>query len=380
MKVLFVMKYPLVDQYAIMQKLNGEINAVKKLGHEVYYISFDRDNLYLDNGMQRTIIQETTLGHMKHYFHTIVFYDIYSAARKMIYSEGFDVIYFRHSPLNFGGYRMIKAASKVSHLIVEISSFPPYTEKAKNVLRTIYHSFSKRWWSISAKYVTLFTGIGEKANQYLGVPFLNIDNGIDVELIPSRVEQRDSDTKIHILAVASMCEWHGYERIIKGLHEWKNERKEQYVIDLVGDEGDGSLTKWKKLTEELELQSQVLFHGRMTGDKLTEIYNRATIGLCSLAMYKIGFTDGSVLKLREYMARGLPFVYAHNDPHMNMNMPWCLKIPNDDSPVCMDDVDEFVKNVISMDRLSDTMRNYAKDNMSWETQFTSIFKKYEELI
>ena len=45
MRIMFIMKYPLVDQYAIMQKLNGEINTVKKLGHEVYYISFDRDYL-----------------------------------------------------------------------------------------------------------------------------------------------------------------------------------------------------------------------------------------------------------------------------------------------------------------------------------------------
>ena len=101
MKVLFVMKYPLVDQYSIMQKLNGEINAVRKLGHTPFFISFDRDHLYLDNGDKRTVLKNTTLGHTPNYFHTLVFYDLYIAARKAIKENEFDIVYFRHSPLNY---------------------------------------------------------------------------------------------------------------------------------------------------------------------------------------------------------------------------------------------------------------------------------------
>ena len=167
MKVLFVMKYPLVDQYSIMQKLNGEINAVRNLGHEVYYISFDRNYLYLDNGNERVKLKKTTLGHIPNYFHTIVFYDIYNAARKAIHDNNFDIVYFRHSPLNYSGYKMIKEAHKKAKLVVEISSFPPFTEKAKNIFRILYQMISKKWWKQSAKYVSLFTGIGEAAEEYL---------------------------------------------------------------------------------------------------------------------------------------------------------------------------------------------------------------------
>ena len=374
MKILFVMKYPLVDQYSIMQKLNGEINAVRRLGHEPYYISFDRENLYLDNGTERKKIQKTTFGHAPGYFHTIVFYDIYSAARKVIVREHFDLVYFRHSPLNLPGYRMIKAASASSKLVVEISSFPPEKEKAKNALRTLYFMMSRKWWKRSAKYVSLFTGIGEHADEYLSRPFLNIDNGIDLTLIPPRAEPTKRDGKIHLLAVASMCEWQGYERVINGMAEWNSNQAKNYVVDLVGDEGDGSLARWKKLAYKLELSNQIIFHGRMTGDALTEMYNRATIGLGTLAMHKRGFKNGSVLKLREYMARGLPFVYANEDPHLNEDLPWCIKIPDDDSAVNMEYIDEFIRRIKNEDGLSDRMREYAKNNMSWEKQFLKIFE------
>ena len=379
MKVLFVMKYPLVDQYSIMQKLNGEINAVRNLGHNPYYISFDRDYLYLDNGEEKTILKKTTLGHMPNYFHTIVYYDIYRAARKAILKTNFDLVYFRHSPLNFFGYRMIKAANEKSKLVVEISSFPVEKEKAKQLVRRFYFAISGKWWKSGSKYVSLFTGIGEHAEKYLDRPFLNIDNGIDGSLIPPRKEVKSDDGKIHMLAVASMCHWHGYERIIKGLAEWKSEKASQYVIDFVGDEGDGSLAKWKRLVDEMRLNQQVFFHGQMTGEPLTAMYNKATIGLCSLALYKIGFQTGSVLKLREYMARGLPFIYAYEDPHMSEEMAWCMKTPNDDSPIDMNEVDSFVQRIKSLENLSDKMREYAKVNMTWEGQFEKIFMKLKEI-
>ena len=109
------------------------------------------------------------------------------------------------------------------------------------------------------------------------------------------------------------------------------------------------------------------------------MYNSATIGISSLALYKIGFQTGSVLKLREYMARGLPFVYAHDDPHIKGDMPWCIRIPNDDSSVDMNAIDMFVEKIKKQPELGITMRNYAKMNMSWESQFEKIFQRIRDL-
>ena len=378
MKFLFVMKYPLVDPYSLMQKFNGELNAVRNLGHEVYYISFDRDFLYLDNGKKREKLQKTTLGHMKHYFHTLVFYDIYHAAQKAIMENDFDVVYFRFSPLNRPGCKMMETAAQRSTLVVEVPSVPPYTSKAKNALRAVYHKRSKKLWETNAHYATLMTGCGEPTQSLWGVPFLNIDNGIDVSLIPPKKESRSADGKLHLLAVASMCQWHGYERLINGLAQWNSEEAKQYVIDFVGSDGDGSLAEWKKLTIEKGLSEQVIFHGRLTGDALTEMYDQAVLGVSTLALYKLGYSAGSVLKLREYMARGIPFIYAHDDPHMSPDMKWCFKIPNDASPVPMPELHRFVLGVLKEQNLAEQMRSYAKAHMSWESQFESIIKRLGE--
>ena len=53
-----------------------------------------------------------------------MFYDIYRAARKAIQENDFDLVYFRHSPLNAFGYNMIKTAHDKSKLVVEDENCP----------------------------------------------------------------------------------------------------------------------------------------------------------------------------------------------------------------------------------------------------------------
>ena len=79
------------------------------------------------------------------------------------------------------------------------------------------------------------------------------------------------------------------------------------------------------------------------------------------------------------MARGLPFIYAHDDPHMSEEMAWCLKVPNDDTLINMNDVDSFVQRTKGIDGLSGEMREYAKTNMSWESQFEKVFQKLKSI-
>ena len=372
MKVLFVMKYPLNREYSIIQKLNGEMNAVRKLGNEVKFITFDDDYLYLEDGQTKEKIKSTTFGRSAFYYHTLVFRDIYAAAIKAMRKEKYDLIYFRYSPIDFMGNKMMRIASKESKLVVEIPTFPPSQEKQKSFLRRLYMSFSEKLWKKSARYVSLFTGIGKNADSYLGVPFLNIVNGIDVDLIPLRHPKKDK--KIHLLAVASMANWHGYDRIIRGLANWVDPKSKDYTIDLVGGEGDGSLGEWKKLAKECGIEEQVKFHGIKTGDALTDLFETANIGLGSLGLYRNGINSASILKVREYAARGLPFIYANDDPHLPKEAMWCLKLSNDDSPIDMKVVDSFWESLSEQKGLEKTIRQYAEENMSWESQFKNVFE------
>ena len=117
----------------------------------------------------------------------------------------------------------------------------------------------------------------------------------------------------------------------------------------------------------------MISHGSLTGDPLTAMFDTAAAGIGTFGMYRNNMDHASILKIREYMARGLPFIYAHDDPDLTEDMPWCIRFPNDDSPVDMQRVADFVDKVREHTGLSGEMRAYAAGHMSWEAQFTKLF-------
>ena len=377
-KILFLMKYPLDDIYSIKIKFNGQMNAVKRLGYEVYYIAYDKNYTYLINGERREIIKKICFGGMKGYIHTKAFYDLFDSALKVLSDNKnkFDIIYMRSCPLNRKGYLVCKLIKeKNMKLVIEIPTYPQENEKTTSILRRIYSYYSNYWWNKSEKNVTLFTLIGEKSNYFHGIPAINIDNGISIEQVPERVyKEKNMNEPIQLLALASMSRWHGYDRIIKGIAKASDEIKQKVILNMVGDEGDGSLLEWKKLVHEYSLEDYVIFHGRKTGKELDDICNNSDVGICSLGLYRTGFTYGSILKLREYMARGIPFIYAANDPAIVGGLDFCMKVSNDESLIEIENVIDFAYKVRNNTILSKSMRKYAQNRMSWEAQFQKVFE------
>lgn len=377
--ILYVVRYPLHYTYSIMQKVNGQIQSLKNLGYEVSFLCYDEGSIYLNRNGELIRISKTTFGPSKLYFHLFSYMDLYKSAEYVIKTFGFDVVYIRAAPLNHCALGMFKAAAEKSKVVVEISTYSKNgVKEPQSFLRKVYGFYSNSLWERATEYVDLFVLIGDYADTYCGRPAVNIDNGVSLDVIPIKEYIEPPDGKTHILAVASMSMWHGYDRLIKGFNEWDAPQKENYVIDLVGDEGDGSLNKWKLLVDDLGLNKQILFHGRKTGAELSYYYNIASIGVSSLGFYRLGYKVGSVLKLREYMARGLPFVYAHDDPGIKGDKPWCVKIVNEDIPVDMSILDGFIQSVKGRQNLSEMLREYAEQNMTWEAQFSKMFSALEE--
>ncbi len=378
-KVLFVMKYPLEDAYSVKNKFNGQMKAVEDMGHEVWYVAYDRKHTYLIHKGEKTIIKNIWFGNWKQYIHIKAFYDMFDSVRRVLKTEKFDVAYMRRCPLSPSGYQMCKEIIKSGcKLVQEIPTYPGSREVQPSFLRRMYMKWSRHCWSKVHPMLSLYTLIGDKEDNIGEIPAINIDNGTDVDLLPLRKPCFEDD-KIHLFALASMSRWHGYDRLIRGIAGLDEPTRKTVVLDMVGDEGDGSLNQWKELVKELTIEEQVVFHGRKVGGELDPFFERADVGICSLGMYRIGFSSGSILKLREYTSRGLPFVYSADDPAVNADLPFSLKIPNDDSNVDVRAVIAFAKEMRQYPDMPEQMRIYARENMSWQAQFEKIFKKLEEI-
>lgn len=157
-------------------------------------------------------------------------------------------------------------------------------------------------------YVDRFATYTED-QEIFGIPTLQSANGINVERIP-QVAGEFADGQINIIGVAYMQRHHGYERIIKGLHEYyTNQKNPEYevVLRLVGDGPEKSL--YQELVSKYHLESYVHFYPTMSGEELDRLYDTCDMALVSFGMYKAGFYGKMcALKSRECLAKGMPLI------------------------------------------------------------------------
>ena len=176
-----------------------------------------------------------------------------------------------------------------------------------------------------------------------------------------------------MLAVASMTGSQGYDRILESMARYQGPVRA--YLHLVGGEGDGALGTWKGMAQKLGLEERVLFHGPLHGTELDRMVSACDVGLGSLAMFRFGLQNGMPLKQREYMARGLPFVCAVNDPAIPEDPRFCLRVPNDESPLAMEEILSFALAAKKDGEAPGLMREHARRHMSWEGVMGGVLER-----
>lgn len=378
-KLLYIVRYPDGENFNLKGKFDGQLKAFENLGLDVYHLVFDRAYFYLVHKGERQRVSAATTR-MPMYFHTKVYYDMYRAVMKAADLVDFDYVYWRWAPAWKSAWRAArKLHDKGIRILYEIPTFVKSGEKPMNLLRKAFSVYSDFWESRLTRYldlvVLIFTGDTTMDTLY-GKPVAVIDNGIDVDAIPVR-RPRGHDDEVHILALASMSYWHGYDRLIRSLHGYTGDRK--VVLHMVGGNDGGMLPAWQKLAAELQVEDRVVFHGKMYGEALDEMFDLCDVGTNALAQFRKNLSATSELKVREYTARGLPFLCSVEDPALaHAGEPFWLTVANDDSVPDMEQIVEFALKMRADRDHPARMRAYAGKYMTWESQYAPIFKKLEE--
>lgn len=357
-------------------KFRNQISATSKMGFDVWYVAIEDDIISLYHGDNKHFLCKLKTNKLPIISEVYFYHQFYRSVLKLVKVKGqFDFVYARSMFSSNMTKRALRALRNTkAKIIMEIPSHGVNELKSeKRVFRkAILHIASKLNKKMS-EYVDLYALIGGKASQFNGKPAVNILNGIDVDSVPLRKPINEGGV-IHILVLASMARWHGYDRLLEGLRNYEGQQNSPaLVIHFVGSEGDGSLSKWKELVDRYNLNSIVHFEGSKYGDELSDFFNLCDIGVASLGLHRISDNMIYTLKIREYMARGLPFVYAAEDDSLEERADYYIKVPNDDSPIDIEIIVAFA-NKNKLDSVGPKkMREYAKTRMTWESQFSTIF-------
>ena len=186
------------------------------------------------------------------------------------------------------------------------------------------------------------------------------------------VKNRKPDSDIHLIGVASIAYWHGYDRVIEGIYKYYDQHPNarKVFFHIIGDSLDSESMRYKKIAEQYDLRSYIKFHGKKFHKDLDDLFNEADIAVGCLGCHRKGMSYSKSLKNREYAARGLPFFYSDIDSAFE-GQDFILKVPPNDTPININDVISFLDRK-DMDPM--TIRNYARENLSWDKQFEKIVR------
>lgn len=290
---------------------------------------------------------------------------LYKTVTKYLVDNGFTHIFIRRTICDRFFIHFLKKLKK--HGITIIYEIPTWPYDKEFPEGSWMLKIEQKWRTLLSDYVDRIVTPSYGFSNILGVPVIYIPNGILSQNIkPVRGTNAAEKNTINLFAVAGLSAWHGYDRLIKGLIDYKNKGGQYNVVfHLVGGEKDNKFRiQYEELVKKGHLEDCVKFYGTRHGDELDSIYDVADIAVSSLGLHRLGLDISTTLKSREYLAKGLPIITEGKIDLIPADYPYVLSFPMDESPININDVVEFYKRVyfasnVKRDEIVKTIREYA---------------------
>ena len=300
--------------------------------------------------------------------------------------DGFDFYYIRRpiflSLPHLLAIRKIRRHNPHAVILYELWTYPI---KKELIRRWFNHPF---WWKevcympFLKRYINRYVAVSN-LDKIEGVATIKMKNGIDFDLIPPPINLSPEDRSIHIVAVAKITIWHGYDRFLQGLYRYyKSGGNRKIVLHIVGT-GSGQ-QKLNEMIKEMNLNENVVMHGFKTGTELDAIYNKCHLGLISLATQDKDIYIHSTLKSREYLAKGLPTIATGiTDVFVNTDYKYNLELPMNEKIVDMNRIIAFYDQIYThatRQQVMTEIREFAERTIAIQTTMKPIIQYIKDTV
>ncbi len=298
--------------------------------------------------------------------------------REYVENKHFSLCYIRYDLSTPDFLKTVKALKKVcDKIIIEIATYPYQKEYAHAQFAGIRLWMDDHYGNKLKHYVDYIISFYQvEGGKIFEIPVIQVPNGFDFsnsKLITDPTVPED----IHIAAVSTMRQWHGYERFIEGMHQYYTAGGERnIVLHLVGTGPE--YAKYKMLVEKYTLQDRVIFHGTMHGEELGHLLEQCTIGLDSLARHRSGISVLSSLKSREYGGVGIPLINSCKIDIIEDDYPYCLYTAADESAISMEDIISFYDRVYANNnraKVATKIRSYIEERSDMNAVMKQVMNK-----
>jgi glycosyltransferase involved in cell wall biosynthesis len=375
MNVLFLVYHGFSDASGITKKIHYQVKGLRENGHEVHLCYYDFDQRghrcrFIDD----QVLQDYGTGKMAAFRQRFDYDCIYDYCKL----NGIQLVYARcfmnADPILIRFFKRLKSIGIKA--VMEIPTYP-YDQEFMNSswdikLKLMIDRLFRKKLSKEMTAIVTFSD----AERIFGQRTIRISNGVDFDSIPLHQYQAPADGSIHLVGVAEVHIWHGYDRLIAGLGEYYHHtpNPRQVYFHIVGGVHPNERYKanefhpgMQAIIDKYGIQDKIIFHGQLFGDDLDEVFNHSCFAIGSLARHRSGITIIKTLKNREYATRGIPFIYSEQDRDFD-NQPYVIKASPDESPIDVQQILDFIDH--HQFKPEDIRKTV--ENLSWKIQMQKV--------
>jgi len=376
MKILFLVYHGFSEVSGISKKIHYQVKGLRENGHDVRlcYYGFAENGhrcRYIDD----KIIKDYGTGKWAGIRQRTDYDCVYDYCVR----EGIQLVYARcfqnANPWLIQFFKRLKKAG--IHAVTEIPTYPYDSEFVGFPFQTrmnlkIDQLFRHQLYAQMDAVVTF-----SDAKEIYGQRTINISNGVDFDSIPLH-EPLTMNHELHLIGVAEVHYWHGYDRLIAGLGEYykQTDYHRDVFFHIVGGVGPSEMYDsmhapgFAELIEKYGIKDKVIFHGQLFGQQLDDVFNQCQFAIGSLARHRSGITAIKTLKNREYATRGIPFIYSEQDSDFDAQ-PYVVKASADESPVNIQQIIDFVDSF----KMNPEEIRRTVEHLTWKIQMQKVIQE-----
>lgn len=375
MNILFLIYHGFSEASGISKKIHYQVKGLRQNGHEVHlcYYDFNSDG-HRCRFVDDKIIKDYGKGRIAAIRSRVQLSCIYDYCIE----NKIDVVYVRSfmnaSPIQTSLFGKLK--KKGIKCFMEIPTYPYDSEVNgyewnDKVSLWIDKMFRRK---LSSKMEAIVTFSNE--DFIFGQKTIKISNGIDFDSIPLHQYKGYENDDIHLIGVAEVHYWHGFDRLVAGLGEYykSNPNGRKVFFHVVGCEDYRGMSNIgystiDQVAKKYGIERYIIKHGQLFGEQLDAIFNQCIFAIGSLGRHRSGITDIKTLKNREYAARGMSFIYSENDSDFD-DKPYVLKAPADESPINLSGIIDYISNnMLFSEEIRQSIRH-----LSWKCQMKKVIE------
>lgn len=352
MKIAYLIDYDLTQNSGVVQKIKQQSMEWHHQGHTVYLVSMKKMTIY--DTKQNVLFSQETLN---------INFGKLATAMKLLYNSYYlkrllrqievDCIYMRYQMY----MPFMTQVLKNHRVIMEINSDDLIEYKLHSKLTYLYNKFTREKM---LKCVDAFVAVSHELKEKFMVwnkPMTVIANGINTRQYA--MKKVDNSVPTLVFIGTPNQPWHGLNKILKMADYFQD-----YQFYIIGTSAEG--------------RRNVEFFGYLSQAEATDIMQKCDIGIGTLSLYQTGLTEASPLKTRQYLACGLPIIYAYKDTDLSYKTSFALELENSKDNMDYEKIETFIKEVWHHDTLRLEAREFAKNSLDYsikEQQRLNFFGK-----